>query len=65
MRNPNEPVHPIQERFDLSDRDRIHRLEVRLAQLWDEVWWHQVPWPRRFWYWLQGFRSPIERFYND
>jgi hypothetical protein len=42
---------------------RVLLLENRLAQLWDEVWWHQLPWYRRLGYWLQGFRSPITRFY--
>lgn len=42
---------------------RVLLLENRLAQLWDEVWWHQLPWWRRLSYRLQGFRSPIRRFY--
>jgi len=42
---------------------RVLLLENRLAQLWDEVWWHQLPWYRRLWYRLQGFRSPVRRFY--
>jgi hypothetical protein len=42
---------------------RVLLLENRLAQLWDEVWWHQLPWYRRLGYRLQGFRSPLRRFY--
>jgi hypothetical protein len=42
---------------------RVLLLENRLAQLWDEVWWHQLPWWRRWAYRAQGFRSPITRFY--
>ena len=42
---------------------RVLLLENRLAQLWDEVWWHQLPWWRRLVYRLQGFKSPIRRFY--
>lgn len=42
---------------------RVHLLENRVAQLWDEVWWHQLPFYRRWWYRAQGFKSPIQRFY--
>jgi len=38
---------------------------MRVAELWDEVWWHQLPFWRRWWYLAQGFRSPITRFYED
>lgn len=47
----------------LSTHERLLLLENRLAQLWDEVWWHQLPIWRRGWYRVRGFRSPITRFY--
>jgi hypothetical protein len=59
-------AHPIQDAPPgFTDAERIHLLEVHLAMLWDEVWWHQLPLWRRWFYWLQGFRSPITKFYND
>jgi hypothetical protein len=57
--------HPISPKRDAALEQRLHLLEERMAQLWDEVWWHQLPPYRRWYYWLRGFRSPIERFYND
>lgn len=56
--------HPICERSDLPVERRVQLLEIRLAQLWDEVWWHQLPWYRRLYYWVRGFRSPISNFYE-
>ena len=56
--------HPIQESPHLSTERRLQMLEIHLAQLWDEVWWHQLPAWRRALYWIQGFRSPIRRFYE-
>jgi hypothetical protein len=56
--------HPVQERPDLPVEQRLQLLEIRLAQLWDEVWWHQLPWYRRLYYWGRGFRSPISNFYE-
>lgn len=55
--------HPIYERSELSIERRIQLLEQNLAKLWDEVWWHQLPWHIRLYYYLQGFRSPIKKFY--
>ena len=55
--------HPVPSAPRLTTNERLILLETRLAQLWDEVWWHQLPWWRRFGYRLQGFRSPIPRFY--
>jgi hypothetical protein len=70
--------HPIQDSPDLPIEQRVQLLECYLAQLWDEVWWHRLPWYRRFWYWLprierdrthggfrfwKGHRSPIKQFY--
>jgi hypothetical protein len=34
----------------------------RVAQLWDQVWWHSLPWWRRLYYRLQGFEAPIRMF---
>ncbi len=56
--------HPIEHCPRLSLERRVAMLEHYLAMLWDEVWWHQLPFYRRWWYALQGFRSPIERFYE-
>lgn len=57
-------VHPIQDSPNLPLAERVQLLEIHLAQLWDEVWWHTLPWYRRLGYWLQGFRSPIRHFYG-
>jgi hypothetical protein len=57
-------IHPIQESPPLEQEERIRLLEIHLAQLWDEVWWHQLPPWRRSWYWLLGYRSPITKFYE-
>ena len=48
-----------------SIEERIQALEWRFSRLWEEVWWHQIPWWTRLYYWLQGFRSPILNFYAD
>lgn len=44
---------------------RVQLLELNCALLAEEVWWHQLPCYRRWFYWLQGFRSPIHRFFGD
>lgn len=56
--------HPVEECPPLPIERRVHLLECLLARLWDEVWWHQLPWWRRLLYRVQGFKSPIERFYE-
>ena len=39
-------------------------LEALVAQLWDEVWWHQLPFYKRWYYALaEKHRSPIKEFY--
>ena len=43
--------------------ERIHHLECHLAMLWDQVWWMDLPFWRRWFYMAQGFRSPISKFY--
>jgi len=57
--------HPIEDSPDLPIERRVQLLEIHLAQLWDEVWWHQLPFYRRWWYALRGFRSPILKFYEE
>jgi hypothetical protein len=57
--------HPIVQCPPVSLERRVQLLEHHLAQLWDEVWWHQLPWYRRAFYALIGYRSPITRFYED
>jgi len=66
MRDPWTPVperHPVEWMPPIPLEERCARLERLLAFLWDEVWWHQLPWWRRLFYRLHGFRSPIPRFY--
>jgi hypothetical protein len=43
----------------------IQELEGLVAQLWDEVWWHQLPFYRRWFYYWLGYRSPITKFYAE
>ena len=58
-------VHPIQDApAGKSLVDRVHFLECALGRLWDQVWWMNLPWYRRVFYRLQGFRSPIKNFYT-
>lgn len=56
--------HPIPDAPDgKSAIERIHHLECHLARLWDQVWWMQLPFYRRWYYMAQGFRAPIKKFY--
>jgi hypothetical protein len=64
-RNETPETHPVQECPALPLERRVQLLEIHLAQLWDEVWWHQLPFHRRLYYRLQGFRSPIRQFYLE
>jgi hypothetical protein len=57
--------HPIADRPAWPLDERVAHVEIHLARLWDEVWWHTLPWYRRLFYWMQGFRSPIGNFYGD
>lgn len=60
-----EEKHPIEDNpKDKTLEERVRWLELHLGELWDEVWWHQLPWYRRFYYWIKGFRSPIDKFYG-
>ena len=57
--------HPIQDSPPgRSAYERIRWLELHLAMLWDEVWWHQLPFYKRWYYFSQGFRSPLQQFYG-
>jgi hypothetical protein len=56
--------HPIQDSPPWPLEARIRWLELHLAMLWDEVWWHQLPFWKRWWYLSQGFHSPIQKFYE-
>lgn len=47
---------PLERRFQL--------LEHGFECLRDQVWWIGLPFYRRWFYRLQGFRAPIERFYE-
>jgi hypothetical protein len=49
----------------LSLERRLQLLELDCAKLAEELWWHQLPWPRRFYYFCQGYRSPIRRFFQE
>lgn len=45
--------------------ERVHWLEVMLAQLWDQVWWMRLPEADRKAYQAQGFTDPIPKFYRE
>lgn len=57
--------HPIADNpAGKTDRERIHWLEIHLAQLWDQVWWLSLPEDRRDQYRAEGFTDPILKFYG-
>lgn len=56
--------HPVQERPDLPAERRLQLLEIRLAQLWDQVWWMSLPADERAEWERQGFTAPILEFYE-
>lgn len=64
MSDGDYETHPIQECPPLPLERRVQLLEIALARLWDEVWWETLPWYRRAWYRIQGFKSPIQHFYD-
>jgi hypothetical protein len=37
----------------------LDALAEHTARLWDQVWWLSLPWWRRWYYRLQGYRAPI------
>lgn len=57
--------HPIEERPDLPLEERIRHLEIHFAQLWDQVWWMNLPEDRRKAYEAEGFKAPIQEFYRE
>ena len=56
--------HPIPDSPNMPLEDRVRHLEVYLGQLWDQVWWMNLPAAKREEYKAQGFSDPIERFYE-
>lgn len=58
-------VHPIPDApAGWTPEQRIHHLEVQLARLWDAVWWLSLPDDERRRYEAEGFKHPIEKFYE-
>jgi hypothetical protein len=62
--------HPVEEfPFDPETGERatlerrVQFLERRLSQLWDQVWWMNLPADKRKEYEAQGFKDPIRKFY--
>jgi hypothetical protein len=51
--------HPIPDRPDLPLDERVAYLELKLAQLWDQVWWLSLPPEKRAEYAVQGFTAPV------
>lgn len=61
-----KPIHPIQDcPPNKTVMERVQYLEIMLAQLWDQVWWMNLPDEERAKYRSEGFTDPIEKFYND
>lgn len=56
-------IHPVRERPDLPLEQRVQRLEIHLARLWDQVWWMHLSPEARAAYQAHGFSDPIEQFY--
>ena len=56
--------HPIQESPNLPLERRVQLLEIHLAQLWDQVWWMNLPEAQRAAYEAEGFTAPIQAFYE-
>ena len=56
--------HPIEDSRSIPIEDRVRLLECRLAQLWDHNWWKSLTDEKRAEYEAQGFRDPIEQFYE-
>jgi hypothetical protein len=51
--------HAIEERPDLPIEERCRLLEIRLAQLWDQVWWLSLTPECREAFRKDGFRDPV------
>lgn len=56
--------HPIQEPAAAQSleeaNEHIRLAYVKLAQLWDQVWWLSLPFWRRWIYIAQGFQAPLQ-----
>jgi hypothetical protein len=58
--------HPIPEAPpDMSLEERVRHLEIKLAQLWDQVWWMSLQKDQREFYEHDGFTAPILKFYEE
>ena len=49
----------------LTTERRVQLIECEAGRLWDQVWWISLPCWRRWWYRLQGFGNPIQRFFDE
>jgi hypothetical protein len=58
-------IHPVRERADLPLEQRVQRLEILLARLWDQAWWTQLSETQRQQFEREGFSAPIQQFYQD
>jgi hypothetical protein len=56
--------HPVAERSDLTTERQLQILRELVAQLWDQVWWMNLPPERREAYRAEGFTDPIREFYT-
>lgn len=54
----NSP-HPLQQRPDLPLEQQFELLREYTSRLWDQVWWMSLPFWRRWWYMLHGYRAPL------
>jgi len=62
---PKPDVHPVQHcPTGWTTTQRTGYLELAVGRLWDQVWWMNLPFWRRWYYWLQGYRAPIGSFYD-
>jgi len=49
----------------LPEAQQLSILRELTAQLWDQVWWMNLPEEKRKEYESQGFTAPIQNFYKD
>lgn len=61
-------VHPIPEDPPTSTDPEVLRqycftLQCRVALLWEQVWWMDLPFYKRWAWRYLGFEAPIRRFY--
>jgi hypothetical protein len=60
-----EERHPLTLDTTLSPEGQLEQLRNLTSLLWDQVWWMQLPFYRRWFYKWQGFRAPIPKFYEE